>query len=86
MKATINNTFHGTSKNVVLKSGRNEIRGRRLQSWKRELCCTGCCCSGLGGIRRDESTPGVADADGNALETENGHNSLTGEEYLIVWA
>jgi hypothetical protein len=87
MKITINNTFHNTSKNVRLFPGRNEIRGRRLREWKRELCCAGCTCSGLGGLRGDvdNGTHAIEGPDGHALEFENAHNPRTGEEYLVIW-
>jgi hypothetical protein len=85
MIATIRNTYHNTSKNVRLSVGRNEIRGRRLREWKRELCCAGCKCSGLGGIRGEVDGTHAIEGPKGALEFENVHNSRTGEEYLVVW-
>lgn len=86
VKATINNNFHNSSKNVRLNNGRNEIRGRRLREWKQVLCCSDCTCSGIGGVRGNMDNPGIVDANGNALEYETAYENRTGEEYLVVWA
>lgn len=85
-KATINNNFHNTSKNVRLNDGKNEIRGRRLADWERALCCSGCTCSGVGGLRGDLDNPAIEDSDGNPVEWETAYDNRTGEEYLVVWA
>ena len=86
VKATINNNFHNSSKNIRLNTGRNEIRGRRLREWKNALCCSDCTCSGMGGVRGTMDNPGIVDANGNALEYETAYENRTGAEYLVVWA
>jgi hypothetical protein len=84
MKATINNTFHNTSKNVILKDGKNVIGGRRLKDWERSLCgIKGCCCSGLGGLRGDADTPAIVSDYGGFFEYD-AECDRRGNEYLII--
>jgi len=85
VKATINNNFHNTTKDIRLNSGKNEIRGRRLADWERALCCSDCICSGIGGLRGDLYNPAIQDADGNALEWYEEYDR-NGTAYLVVWA
>lgn len=86
MKAIVNNNFHGSSKNIRLNDGKNIIYGRRLRNWKNALCCSGCTCSGIGGLRGDSDAPSIVDDSGNPVEWETGYDNQNGKEYLIVWA
>jgi hypothetical protein len=85
MKAIIRNNFHGTAKNILLKDGRNEIRGRRLKEWKRALCCSDCECSGDGGLRGDLENPSMVSQDGTPLAWGSSYDHKTGEVYIFVY-
>lgn len=78
MKATLNNTFHNTSKKVRFEIGKNIISARRLKTWKKALCCGDCCCSGNDGIRGNETTRGLELSVGYAMEyySENGQGEM----------
>jgi hypothetical protein len=85
MKVTLNNTFHNTSKTVNLKPGKNIISARRLREWKRDLCCSGCTCSGSDGTRGDHNN-GVQsyDVPNGHAECHDDYDRTTSKQILIV--
>lgn len=84
MRATINNTFHNTSKSINLKPGKNIISSARLKTWKRSLCCDGCKCSGSDGTRGDDNTPSV-ECKGKACETSLEYDCFGNQDCFVVW-
>lgn len=47
MKITINNTFHGTSVNLIIKADSIKLSQYQVHRAQRELCFDGCSCGSM---------------------------------------
>lgn len=57
MKITLRNDFHNTSVTLVSKNGK--LSESQMKKAKRELCCSGCTCSGEFGYRGPQDIDGI---------------------------